>query len=378
MFKTEWHIPSLLPKNDAILLDGANGVGKTLFAAHLVARFARIDNARTLYLYTEEQEEALKHFAACNSPSSPNMLGRKLNFPPHEPGETPVCLLEPLVDVLEKFLTEHKPTLCVIDNVDDLLAHGSDLPAHEAMQLWHELRDLAAEYECTILVLRHKGLHERRVYGNVSRTASRGLRHGLMMHWHPTEETKRLITVARRQYGPPGEQFHLTIDGQCKVSLRQAFGAMQEEPAHRCRSWKKNEQDTKLEKAALGVATDFMAEKIVPLAEVQQKLQQRGLPGRVINRVLMRGPFGVRYSRGDCYLTPPHFDATYCTREKPKSDATFPELKPVRAYGKLTDVEISAVETVMIRCSKSKADNNIPRATTIEAPTGRSVQAQAG
>lgn len=373
----EWHIPNLIPQHDVITLDGPTGVGKTLFASYLLARFSRLDNHKVLYCYTEEQEESALYFAAMNDVDADRLLAQKINYPPPEiVGQA--CMFEPFVNFLTMHLAQHKPTFCVIDGLDNLLEQGTDMPTHEAMEHWRTIRDLATVHKCTIVILRHKGLHDSRLYGSVTKTASRVLRHGLTMHWHPTDPTKRLINVARRQYGPVGEQFHITMEGDGRLSLREALGNLKEEPANKCRAWKHNPVALKQEKAALGLATEFMTTGLVALKDVQQMLQKRGLPGKVINRVLQRGNFGVRQGNGECYLTRPDYDAT-CTPEKTKTNSTFPMLKPVKPYTNLAEVVLDPVEALMADSRrKSKADNNIPRATAAVKPAEGMAQAKAG
>jgi hypothetical protein len=374
----EWHIPHLIPQHDVITLDGPNGVGKTLFAAHLLARFSRVEGHKVLYCFSVEQEESALYFTAMQNADSARLVVQQMNYPPSEVSGQ-ICVFEPIVNFLTKYLTQHKPTFCVVDGLDNLLEQGTDLPTHAAMQLWRKVRDLAHVHQCTIVILRHKGLHENRLYGNVTKTASRVLRHGLTMHWHPTDPAKRLINVARRQYGPIGEQFHITLELDGSLSLREALGNLKEEPANKCRAWKHNPVALKQEKAALGLATEFMTTGIVSLKEVQQMLQKQGLPGKVINRVLQRGNFGVRQGNGECYLTRPDYDAT-CTPAdtRPKTDSTFPWLKPVKPYTNLAEVVLDPVEAFRADSRrKTNTDNNIPRAM-VDKPSEVSMQAMAG
>lgn len=366
---TDWHIPGLLPQNELVLLDGLPGVGKSLLAAHLAARFSKVDGQKVVYFYTSEQGDASGQFLAANEPNFDNCYSHHLDPDVVEPGDKPFCMLEPMVLCVRNFLDEHKPTILFLDGFDDILSAGPDLSPYEACKLWRQLKSYAIEYRCTIVIIRHKGMHDSRLTGNVSRTAQRIARFGMTMHWHPTDPTKRIITIARYQFGPTGTQFHMTIDAESKVGLRLAHHSQHVAPANKVRTWQTNPLTEKMEKAAMSLASRYMADSPMSIKEVKELMSTHGIPGRVFHKMLTRGNFGLRLDtdNNQCLLTPPGYDENNGPQQpiKAKVISTFPTPKPVKPYTNLAEIQMSPLDINLAENRRNAMNhNNIQRAAT--------------
>lgn len=211
----EWLLPDLIPRAELVLLDGNSGVGKTLITAVLAACASQLQQAHldrlVLILSSPEQSSLLTEFLVPQGPDYDHLRGIQFH-PVLGDSESMPSLAPQLLRFIEATLKEHHPAILFMDSLEEVLQLGGETDTRQLFDLWTSLRTLAHTHDCSLIISRKNGLHENRQYGPFTRIGSDIARVGLTMHWHPIDPTMRIITVAKNQRGPVGEQTHFRIE----------------------------------------------------------------------------------------------------------------------------------------------------------------------
>jgi hypothetical protein len=220
-----WFLHGLLPAGQLVLLDGPSGVGKSLFAAALAAHLARlllpsakpdavpilwVDSLHRYYDLTTRQH--LVH-------DMPHASCRTLPIEPSERSD--LASSTPLADLLHRLTEEcrsSQPGLLIINDLEQTFPFLLQLPADQQKQFWRGLQACAATHQCTVLVLRSSGLHQPRQASRLSRLGSELAYFNLALAWHPNNAHQRLLTIAKNNFGPVGNQFLLDLNCHGQIS----------------------------------------------------------------------------------------------------------------------------------------------------------------
>lgn len=150
----DWLIDGLLPQGQLVLLDGAAGVGKSILCAHLVASLPNPQKSKVLYITSDDQYDLRgRHLY---SQLATQELIHEADFvePTYEHLEHPPCIIKRFVAFLREHLQAEKHLLVIIDDLEELLeAYGTITPV-QYRTLWNDLRRLAENGRCTIVVPR--------------------------------------------------------------------------------------------------------------------------------------------------------------------------------------------------------------------------------
>ncbi len=206
-----WLMDPILPGRELVLFDGAAGVGKTMALCTFAGILSKQPHEKVVFVSSPEQKLARASFLKRQKPDY-KALG-SVEFAPA------VQLLDgkkPLHPTFLQFVTEtieeHQPTCIMVDGLDEMLSPGDEADAKLSREFWQALRELARDKGCSIVVSRSSGMHESRTYGAFTKAGTELCRFILTMHWHPEAMDKRLVNVAKHQFGPIGQQIIIHFD----------------------------------------------------------------------------------------------------------------------------------------------------------------------
>lgn len=211
--ETTWLIEPILPTRDVILLDGAAGCGKTMTLATFASCLSHKPDQKIIFISSPEQKLARATFLKSQARDY-TRLG-SVEFSPSLPsldGKRPLHLT--FLNFVTDTIVEHSPTCLMIDGLDEMLSPGDEADAKLSREFWTSLRELAAQSNCSIIVSRSSGMHESRNYGAFTKAGTDLARFILTLHWHPEAMDKRLVCVAKHQFGPIGRQTIIQFDGK--------------------------------------------------------------------------------------------------------------------------------------------------------------------
>lgn len=295
IFPQHWLLKELLPAAELVLLDGASGVGKSILTTSLTAIFSQSPAlslpVSILYLSSPQQQSLMTEFLSQQQPNYNTM--RSLQYQPETSTEGDSVSIAPhLLAFIEAAIKEHKPLLLVIDSLEELLELGVEPDNKTLFDFWTGLRNLAHERLCTILVPRRNGLHENRQYGPFTRYGSDVARFGLTLHWHPINPAHRILTIAKNQRGPAGQQIHLEIltDGEVSLHFAQPFEHVR--PSRSTATWVPN-QDHILEedRKIVDAVEELLQGNALPKYEVHNFLTRHGFTKPAVQRAMNRAKF---------------------------------------------------------------------------------------
>jgi archaellum biogenesis ATPase FlaH len=214
--ETRWLIEPMVPAGELVLLDGTAGVGKTMALCNMAGMLATLKHQKVIFVSSPEQRLARSSFL-----KRQKVDYTRLGAVEFAPAVQPLDGKQPLHNSFLTFVTEtigeHQPTCIMVDGLDEMLSQGQEADTKLCRDFWHELRELANETGCTILVSRSSGMHESRNYGAFTKTGTDLVRFILTMHWHPEALNKRILNVAKFQFGPIGRQIIIHFEEECPV-----------------------------------------------------------------------------------------------------------------------------------------------------------------
>jgi hypothetical protein len=199
-----WIIEDFLPRGEVTLLDGPSGVGKTAFVTSLAAQLTKVGD-RILFISSENQLEPRNDFLTVQGADASRLIDYPL--PPFDLEQTHDSILSGL-----EIEGDH-PSIIVLDGLEELMSIGREATLKQSLSFWRHLQKYAREKRCAIIVTRPHGLCDHREFGQFQKAGTDLCRFGLAMHWHPDDEDRRVVTVARHQQGRVGKQCHLFFEG---------------------------------------------------------------------------------------------------------------------------------------------------------------------
>ncbi len=214
--ETAWLLDPIMPRRELVLFDGAAGVGKTMALCTFAGILSQQPHEKVVFVSSPEQKLARATFLKRQKPDYA-ALG-SVEFAPTLQlldGKKPLHLT--FLNFITETIEEHQPTCIMVDGLDEMLSPGDEADARLSREFWHALRDLAQQKSCSIVVSRSSGMHESRTYGAFTKAGTDLCRFILTMHWHPEAMDKRLVNVAKHQFGPIGQQIIMHFDNQRAV-----------------------------------------------------------------------------------------------------------------------------------------------------------------
>lgn len=234
-----WLIEGLLPQGQLVLLDGAAGVGKSIFAAHLAAALPNPAKRKILYISSDDQYDLRGDHLATQQADHEFIHEAEFNSPTFAGIENPPCIVKRFVAFLREHVQAEPHLFVVIDDLEELLEPYGNITPEQWRTLWNDLRRLAEGCKCTLLIPHRQGLNETRQYGPFTKLGSEVARYILTMHWHPIHPNQRVVSVAKHQTGPMGAQWHLQFTPAGTIQLNQAAMYEHVRPAKSPQTWQR-------------------------------------------------------------------------------------------------------------------------------------------
>lgn len=287
-----WYLDYHLPENELVLLDGAAGVGKSLYLAHLIRLLTQGDHQlqveMPVLLITTPRQEELRHEHHKQQNINHDFL-QLLSF--DELIRTATSLADYLA-ALATALEVHQPRVLILDSLEEVLADftqadGKPPTVSEFTSFWNELRSLALTQKCTIIVPRQNGIHLSRSYGTFTRTGSAVSRIILTMHYHPINARKRVLTTVKNQRGVAGAQLHLTITEQGQAYLMHTHLHEHVKPSKHPATWQHDPAISSEETEIIEFVTMLMDGKPISKSALMEAVTA-GFSKRAYHRVMGR------------------------------------------------------------------------------------------
>lgn len=294
-----WLYPNLFPKGTVVLLDGASGVGKSMFCAHLASKFSNTfqgpKQPLTLYVSSGDQMIARdRHLSSqhCN----PDYIGQAhyseafLNDPTDK---------HPISKFRDFLIDAAKESNCMVIVLDDFEAMANlinkALPKEEHGNWWQALEAVAYITRCTIIVPRRHGLNLARHYGTFNRVGTEEAQFILTMHWHPHDPNKRVLSIAKNMHGPMGLQWHLHFDEEGKTSLHEMQRHQHVRPSKCPQTWQADPGLVQCLNRIVDDITTYMDGNEKPIQEVKAHLKECGHSERAATKAI--GQMGIQHSK---------------------------------------------------------------------------------
>jgi hypothetical protein len=308
--KQRWLFPNLIPRGELVLLDGQSGVGKSLMTATLATCFGVLrnddDERLVLVLTSPEQRSLVTEFLNNQEPDYDYIRGIEYRPASNEP--EPLASFAPhLLLFIEKTLKEHKPMALLIDSLEELLQLGGETDTKQLIDLWTGLRTLAHTHDCTLIIPRKNGLHENRQYGPFTRIGSDTARFALTMHWHPTDPSARIVTVAKNLRGPAGGQTHLLINLQGMCSFYSTDPHEHVRPSRSVATWVPELQHIIDEdKRIIGHVENLLDGRPMPKIELENHVTRAGITKPAFQRAMSKAKLRNLNINGEPHFGPTH------------------------------------------------------------------------
>lgn len=307
--KRQWLIPGLLPLGEVVLLDGATGVGKSIFSAHLVAAVAdRIEEPagrKILYISSDDQLEVRDHFLLAQEAHTDQVFEAFYDPPAGMQSMEPrPSHVSHLCHYIREQLKAFQPQLVVIDALEELLAGNGPTEAEDWQAFWRELHCLARRHRCTLIIPRRQGLHEPRQYGSFTKTGTEMARFILTMHWHPVYPRQRILSIARDTFGCIGEQYHLTFDPTGRLSCRQVAIHEHVRPAKSPQTWQPDLDHLHEHRQIAEEIDKLMSNQPTSSSELKAAMKEQGYSGRALQRTLSMMKLECRNVQGTWMYLP--------------------------------------------------------------------------
>ncbi len=173
----QWHVPDLIPAGTVTTLNGDGGTGKSLAALQLAVATALgarwlgqdVKPGQALFVTAEDDRDEIHRriadiakaegvaLAAMDNLTLRSLAGKDALLAVPISAKGGVMAKTPLFRALDRWLSEHRPTLTVLDTLADLFG-GNEIDRAQARQFIGMLRGLALRHETTILLLAHPSL----------------------------------------------------------------------------------------------------------------------------------------------------------------------------------------------------------------------------
>ncbi|HQR06110.1 MAG TPA: AAA family ATPase [Gemmatales bacterium] len=307
--KQRWLFPNLIPRGELVLLDGNSGVGKSLMTATLATCFGVLrsdDDERLILVLTSPQQRSLvAEFLANQEPDYDYIRG--IEYQPASDEPEPLASFAPhLLLSIENILKEHRPMALLIDSLEEILQFGGETDTKQLIELWTGLRTLAHTHDCTLIIPRRNGLHENRQYGPFTRIGSDTAHFGLTMHWHPTDPSTRVVTVAKNLRGPTGGQTHVNISPNGIVSFNTTDPHEHVRPSRSTATWVPEPQHIMDEdKRIISFAEKLLDGRPMPKIELENHITRAGITKPAFQRAMSKAKLRNLDINGE-----PHFGPT--------------------------------------------------------------------
>lgn len=302
---TTWHLPALLPQGELVLLDGAAGIGKSIFAAQLAALLTRqSDKQKVIYISSPEQQQTRERFLHMQQARFEQL--QAVDYLPLTVSmlDTMLPLHQHFISFVSDLLQAERPVCLIIDSLDELLSQGAEADARQCREFWINLRELASKHQCTIIVPRQQGLHETRQYGAMTKAGSELARFVLAMHWHPLSPAKRVVCVARHQTGAMGQQFHLQFDADGNMAIHEMKESQHVRPAKSPQTWQNDPTQKNREEEILTHASSFMKGMPANCQQLKSYICRQGFSRRAVDSTLAKAEFKAVSDGTVCYYVP--------------------------------------------------------------------------
>jgi hypothetical protein len=273
-----WLLDGLLPAGQLVILDGPTGVGKTLLAAALLSSIDHADE-RPFWIAAPDELEPLATRHLLRHGIKPDAI-RLIATEEDNFMFTSDTADEEALAFCDLLFYEGRPSILVIDGLEQTFPFLEKLPADRQRAFFRELRRLAAHWNSTFLITR------TRSEGRLARAADEAARVILQLSWHPYDRAQRLLTVTKNQLAPAGAQFQITITNghatwqePAEADYLPQATSPQPVPRKPGPASSLNEIATKLR--------DYVKEEAKPAAEVKGYLSALGYTASSIRKALV-------------------------------------------------------------------------------------------
>lgn len=286
-----WLHNGLLPWGEVVLLDGATGVGKSAFCANMAASLVGTpetpDRRKMLYISSADQCYLRDHHLAAQD-SGPDNLYDAVFEPPFsfDPEKEQPSYVIPFLLFLTEQLKEHRPVLVIIDSLEELFRRSGPTTVTSWQLFWRDLRKLARQHGCTMIIPRRQGLHEARQYGAFTKTGTEMAHFILTMHWHPIHPDQRVISVARDLTAGIGEQFHLTFQQTGRLQIRLVPVYEHVRPAKKPQTWQPDPDHLHEQRQIADEIEKLMCNKPTKSTDLKEAMKEQGYSARAVQRTL--------------------------------------------------------------------------------------------
>ena len=299
-----WHIPDLIPSGELVLLDGATGVGKSAFLAHLAANLTRqvTDGTRQRVLYITslmQHEDRIAHLTREGAVME-NLL--EVEIPPNSVKDG--FFLTEFYLFLEAAIREHQPSVVIIDQLEELVSRGDAPPLAHWQMFYKTLRLLVYKERCTVIIPRLHGTHEGRHYGHGAKVGTEFAKHIVALHWHPHDANQRVLTLSKRTQGKMGQQWHLRFDNDGRISLREAELHEHVRPAKSPQTWTPDPEHVIATRQIMEKVEEKMQGQPILLEELQEHIVKQGFTKTEYLYVMSRAKLPRARQGKDWYYQP--------------------------------------------------------------------------
>jgi hypothetical protein len=310
-FEQHWFYPRLFPKASVILLDGATGVGKSMFCAHLASRFAQgyqgDKQILTLFITSSCQTITRNRHLGHQQATGRFIANANFNdcFQHYQDQGNGVynTILEAFETWLNKLLAESKPLVVILDDFEEMVeVLNEKLSKHQQAEWWSILRYAAIQHCCSFIVPRRKGMNLPRHYGSFNTAGTEYTDFILTMHWHPHDPKKRVISIAKNNHGPIGMQWHFHFDPLGATSLHEMEDHQHVRPSKVPQTWKADPALVNRINQVAEEIKEYMGNQDKPIAEMREHLRAKEFSSRVIDDTI--GRMRIEHTKVDttwCY-----------------------------------------------------------------------------
>jgi hypothetical protein len=273
----DWIYYPYLARGELTILEGDPGLGKS-YLAQMISK-AICDGDKLPSIRTIRQKPgSVVYFDIENSSGSVTKKrlvsnGMK-NLRAFVQCEEPFSIDDDdTMDLIYDWMEEHRPTMAVFDTLNTYLGKADAFKGHEAQQAFVRFRELAARFNCCVLVLRHltKSTRERALYRGQGSIAFAGMARVVMtVGVLPDEPEVRVVAVTKINVAKPPKALTFTIE-ELPDSLNQ----------------------TDRSRFVWGEFVDFTSEEIIAPPNGHDHTNQRDAAKEFLEETLSDGPVEV-------------------------------------------------------------------------------------